>query len=603
MAAQPPPFPGSKKDEHFRNMKFVVVTGGSVSGLGKGTAISSMGVVLKAHGLRCTAVKIDPYLNLDAGTMSPFEHGEVYVLDDGAEVDLDLGNYERLLDVTLTAEHSVTSGKIFETVIQQERKGSYLGKTVQMVPHVTDAIQFWLESVAVQPVDSQSGCPDICLVELGGTVGDIESAVYLEALQQMRFQLGPENMVLVHLGLVPTMGSTGEQKTKPMQHSVRILREAGLQPDFLFCRCETPVEQGVRKKISMFCQVPEDRVFSLHDVSNIYRVPLLLDGQDIAQAVCQKLQLSHKCVRIPHRTLSAEHPSPQSVADWKVLADRVDDVSQEVIIGIVGKYTGLQDSYMSVIKALKHACIECGLHLVLEWIESSDLEPNMRTVDGAKYEASWRKLKSVHGILVPGGFGDRGIEGKVLAAKYARESNTPYLGICIGLQIAVIEFARHVVGWDLANSAEFDDITPNPVVIFMPEVNATVKGGTMRLGSRVTIIKSNQCLAYKLYGSQGQVIYERHRHRYEVNPAVVASLESKGLRFTGQDERGSRMEIAELPDHPFYIGVQFHPEFKSRPARPSPPFLGLVLASAGILQTRLEHDRGVLRVGSGYETD
>lgn len=587
-------------------IKYLVVTGGTVSGLGKGTCISSLGAVLRMHGLRVTAIKIDPYLNVDAGTMSPFEHGEVYVLEDGGEVDLDLGNYERFLDVTLGRSHNLTSGKIYDQVIKRERTGEYLGKTVQLIPHVSDAIQEWIQNVAANPVDRQPGQPDICLIELGGTVGDIESGVYLEALQQFMYKVGTENFVMVHVGFVPMMGVVGEQKTKPTQLSVRLLREAGLRPDFLFCRCENPLEEATRKKLSVFCQVPPEKVISLHDVSNIYRVPLALANQHVGLEVCKRLGLGHKVRALDptiQRDLNVEMRT-DSLADWKAVADRVDQLTEEVTIGIVGKYTGLQDSYLSVIKALKHASIEAGLHLVLEWIESSDLEPNMRQQDPARYDSAWRRIKLVNGVLCPGGFGDRGIEGKAACSKYCRESKTPYFGICLGLQTAVIEFARTELGWDTANSTEFDDNTKFPVIMFMPEVSTTQMGGTMRLGNRVTIIRDQESLAGKLYGKQ-PVVYERHRHRYEVNPAMVPALEAKGLRFTGQDERGQRMEIVELSqaDHPFFLATQFHPEFRSRPMVPSPPFLGFVLASSRRLKDRLDADGGALRIGAGWERE
>lgn len=587
------------------NIKYLFVTGGTISGLGKGTAISSIGVVLKSHGLRVTAIKIDPYLNIDAGTMSPFEHGEVYVLEDGGEADLDLGNYERFLSLTLTSGHSMTSGKIYEQVIQRERTGHYLGKTVQMVPHVTDAIQDWIEEVARKPVDNSGSMPEICLVELGGTVGDIESAVYLEALQQFQFKVGIENFMMVHVGMVPVVGSTGEQKTKPCQHSVKQLREAGVKPDLVLCRCESPLEEGTRKKLSLFCQVPSDQVISLHDISNIYRCPLLLAEQNVGMIICNHFKLGNSATAIAPTLSVAEAALPVGAAsvrlgDWRMFADRVDQCTQEVVIGIVGKYTGNPDAYVSVIKALKHSAIEAGVHLVIEWIEAGELEPNMCKLDSKRYDSAWRRLKSSHGILVPGGFGDRGIEGKIMTAAHCRASNTPYLGICVGMQTAVIEYSRSELGWEAANSSEFNESTPHPVVVFMPEGSSTQMGGTMRLGSRVTILKDTQSLAFKLYGGN-PVTYERHRHRYEVNPQCVQSLEGKGLSFVGQDERGQRMEICEISDHPFFVACQFHPEYKSRPSKPTPLFSGLILAAGGQLQKRLEEDGGFLRPGSGFE--
>jgi len=594
-------------------MKYVVITGGTISGLGKGTTISSVGVVLRSHGLRVTAIKIDPYLNLDAGTMSPFEHGEVYVLEDGGEADLDLGNYERFLQVTLTSGHSMTSGKVYDQVLKRERTGHYLGKTVQMVPHVTDAIQDWIADAACKPVDSSGLRPEVCLVELGGTVGDIESAVYLEALQQMNFRVGRDNFLMIHLGMLPVIGATGEQKTKPCQHSVKLLREAGLSPDLLMCRSEQPVEAATRQKLSLFCQVPRECVISLHDVSNLYRVPLLLAEQDVGRIICERLGFpgpsakEGPCCRVaPTVPLATAAMSPKAgsrrLGDWQVIADRLDSCEEEVVIALVGKYTGNPDAYVSVVKALQHAALEAGLRLSIAWVDSSALEPNTQQVDAKRYEAAWDTLRSAQGVLVPGGFGNRGIEGKVATAAHCRTARLPYLGICVGLQTAVIEFARNELGWEAANSTEFDEQTQHPVVIFLPESSTTVMGGTMRLGSRATIIRDSDSLACRLYGGR-PVIYERHRHRYEVCAACVPAMEQRGLHFAGQDDRGQRMELCELRGHPFFVACQFHPEFTSRPAQPNPLFLGLVLAAAGRLEQRLVADGGCLRVGAGFEVE
>jgi CTP synthase len=586
------------------DMKYLVVTGGTVSGLGKGTTISSIGVVLRSHGLRVTAIKIDPYLNVDAGTMSPFEHGEVYVLEDGAEADLDLGNYERFLDITLTAKHSVTSGKIFNQVIQRERTGHYLGKTVQIVPHVTDAIQEWIQDVATIPVDATGLAPQVCLVELGGTVGDIESAVYLEALQQFQFTVGRENFMLAHLGLIPVMGSTGEQKTKPCQHSVKILREAGLKPDLLMCRSEQPVDEATRKKLSLFCQVQPDAVISLSDISNLYKVPLVLAEQDVGDVICAHFRLAETGKISPTLPLGPaalpDGATKKRLGDWQIISDRTDRCTEEVVIAVVGKYTNNPDAYISVVKGLKHAALEAGLHLCISWVESSDLEPNVERVDAKRYEAAWKCLQSAHGVLVPGGFGNRGIEGKIMTAHFCRTNDVPYLGICVGLQTAVIEFARNKLGWEDAHSTEFDETTEHPVVVFLPESSTTVMGGTMRLGSRATIIRNSKSLAAQIYEGK-PVIYERHRHRYEVNKACVPAFESEGLLFTGQDDRQQRMEICEIRDHPYYIACQFHPEFKTSPGRPAPLFLGLILAASGRLRERLQMDGGSIRIGSGFE--
>ncbi|OEL18244.1 CTP synthase [Dichanthelium oligosanthes] len=488
-------------------MKYVLVTGGVVSGLGKGVTASSIGVVLKACGLRITSIKIDPYLNTDAGTMSPFEHGEVFVLDDGGEVDLDLGNYERFLDIKLTRDNNITTGKIYQSVIDKERKGEYLGKTVQVVPHITNAIQEWIERVAMIPVDGKEGPADVCVIELGGTIGDIESMPFIEALGQFSYRVGPGNFCLVHVSLVPVLNVVGEQE----------------------------LEDNVKEKLSQFCHVPAVNIVTLYDVSNIWRIPLLL----------------------------------------------------RVRIAMVGKYTGLSDSYLSVLKALLHASVDCRRKLVVDWVASTDLEDSTAIEAPDAYKAAWNLLKGAHGILVPGGFGDRGVQGKILAAKYAREKNVPYLGICLGMQIAVVEFARHVMNLTDANSTEFDPNTKTPCVIFMPEGSKTHMGGTMRLGSRRTFFKVADCKSAKLYGNVPYVD-ERHRHRYEVNPDMVPEFENAGLQFVGKDDTGRRMEIIEIPNHRYFVGAQFHPEFKSRPSKPSPLFVGLVAAASGQLDRVLQ---------------
>lgn len=564
-------------------MKYLAVTGGTVSGLGKGITISSIGVVLKAIGLRVTSVKIDPYLNCDAGTMSPFEHGEVFVLNDGGEGDLDLGNYERFLGVTLTRDHNITTGKVYTEVLEKERRGDYLGKTVQVVPHVTDGIQDWIERVAQIPVDGNPDEPaDVCLIEVGGTVGDIESMVFLEALRQFQFRVGPENFCLVHVSLVPVLGSVGEQKTKPTQHAIKELRSAGLSPDVIICRASTELEPATRAKIGMFCQVPANHVLSVHDVSNIYHVPLLLAKQGAASILMSKLQLMSR-FREP------------DLADWSHMAHRIDTFDRMCRIALVGKYTGLQDSYLSVIKALKHATMKCDYDLEIEWIEASSLEPEMKTADPEKYDEAWQKLRSVDGIVVPGGFGDRGVDGKVLTAQYARENKVPYLGICLGMQVAVIEYARHVLQWSDANSEEFDKETAHKVVVFMPEIDPNVMGGTMRCGARRTILHekkdpAKRSLVSYLYGL-GHPIMERHRHRYEVNPEHVETLREAGLNFVGTDDKGERMQVVELDrdEHPFYFATQYHPEFMSRPVAPSPPFHGLILAATGQLDAFIKN--------------
>ena len=545
-------------------MKYVVVTGGVLSGLGKGITASSIGVLLKSVGLRLTSVKIDPYLNSDAGTMSPFEHGEVFVLDDGGEVDLDLGNYERFLDIALTRENNITTGKVYANVIEKERRGDYLGKTVQVVPHITNEIQDWIERVAHVSADESEEIPDVCVIELGGTVGDIESAPFIEALRQFQFRVGQENVCFVHVSLVPVMGPVGEQKTKPTQHTVKELRGLGIIPDILVCRSENPLEDETRAKLAAFCHVSKDAVVSAHDVSNLYQIPISLYEQSVLHKV------SHH--------LGFEVPDSLPLLDeWKVMADKVDRLEEEVNIAMVGKYTGLSDSYLSVIKALQHSALAVDRKLSIDWIESTDLDP---TENSDKHDEAWDLLRAADGILVPGGFGVRGVEGKIAAANYARTNNVPYLGVCLGLQIATIEFCRNVLGLENANSTEFDENTPNPAVIFMPEISKTHMGGTMRLGTKPTPFLVDDCKIRRLYGG-AEHVDERHRHRYEVNPELIEEIEAAGLVYVGKDETGQRCEIMELEGHPYFVGTQYHPEFKSRPNRPSPPFLGLLKAAVG----------------------
>ena len=545
-------------------MKYVVVTGGVLSGLGKGVTASSIGVLLKSAGLKVTSIKIDPYLNSDAGTMSPFEHGEVFVLDDGGEVDLDLGNYERFLDIALTRDNNITTGKVYANVIDKERRGDYLGKTVQVVPHITNEIQEWIERVAHVPADGSSETPDACVIELGGTVGDIESAPFIEALRQFQFRAGKGNVCFVHVSLVPVMGPVGEQKTKPTQHTVKELRGLGIIPDILVCRSEKPLDSETKSKLAAFCHVDEDAVVSAHDVSNLYQIPISL----FEQSVLRKVSVH----------LGFQVPTKLPILDeWREMADKVDTLEVEVRIAMVGKYTGLSDSYLSVIKALQHSAFAVGRKLQIDWIESTDLDPNDRTEN---HEEAWRMLESADGILVPGGFGNRGVEGKIAAANYARVNEVPYLGVCLGLQIATIEFCRNVLNIESANSAEFDENAPVHAVVFMPEISKTQMGGTMRLGSKPTPFLVDDCKIRRLYGG-AEYVNERHRHRYEVNPDLIEKIEASGLVYVGKDETGKRCEIMELNGHPYYVGTQYHPEFKSRPGRPSPPFLGLLKAACG----------------------
>jgi CTP synthase len=539
-------------------MKYVVVSGGVLSGLGKGVTASSIGVLLKAAGLRVTSIKIDPYLNSDAGTMSPFEHGEVFVLDDGGEVDLDLGNYERFLDINLSKDNNLTTGKIYAKVIEAERRGDYLGKTVQVIPHITDAVQDWIEEVASRPADGSGNAPDACIIELGGTVGDIESAPYVEALRQFQFRVGRENVTFVHVSLVPVMGPVGEQKTKPTQHTVKELRGLGISPDILVCRSSAPLNDETREKLAAFCHVKPQAVMSTHDVPNIYHVPLMLQQQGLCDI------------------LDVDCTATDLLSRWEKMALHLDTLTEEVHIAMVGKYTDLSDAYLSVIKSLQHAAMAVDRKLVIDWIEASHLEDGW---EASEHTNAWETLWQADGVLVPGGFGDRGIEGKILAAHHARTKQVPYLGICLGLQIATIEFCRNVLGMTGANSTEFEDNPEHAAVIFMPEISKTHLGGTMRLGSRPTIWQSDGSKIRALYGP-GETVDERHRHRYEVNPDLIERIEGAGLVFVGKDESGQRCEIFELNDHPYYVGVQFHPEFKSRPGRPSPPFLGLLQAAS-----------------------
>jgi CTP synthase len=558
-------------------MKYLVVTGGVVSGLGKGVTISSMGRLLQSAGLRVTAIKIDPYLNVDAGTMSPFEHGEVFVLRDGGESDLDLGNYERFLGVELTSDHNLTTGKIYRKVIAAERRGDYLGKTVQVVPHITDCIQDWIEEVALVPTDESGEIADICLIEVGGTVGDIESSVFLEALRQFPFRVGPENFCLCFVSLIPCL--SGEQKTKPTQHGVRDLRSLGLSPAVIFCRSTQELEQSTKQKISLFCQVHADNVLSVHDVNNVYHVPGILEAQGLHKILQEELHLGPKFGDL----------KPDLTA-WKVMARSVETSVNSVTIALIGKYTGLADSYLSVIKSLRHASIACDVRLDLQWVEAGQLE----NAEETGYDEAWSKLKACDGVIVPGGFGQRGWQGKIIAAQYCRETGKPYLGVCLGFQAQVVEYCRNVLDWKDADSTEFEENTPHAAVMFMPEIDKETMGGTMRLGSRMTKFTHKfpdgaMSTTQLLYGGV-ETVMERHRHRYEVNPEKVDAIHAGGLLFVGRDETGERMEIAELPrsEHPFYVGCQFHPEFLSRPLTPSPPFHGLIMAATGQLDAFIE---------------
>ncbi|XP_074048467.1 CTP synthase 2 [Macrotis lagotis] len=556
-------------------MKYILVTGGVISGIGKGIIASSIGTILKSCGLRVTAIKIDPYINIDAGTFSPYEHGEVFVLNDGGEVDLDLGNYERFLDINLYKDNNITTGKIYQHVINKERHGDYLGKTVQVVPHITDAVQEWVMNQAKVPVDGHKEEPQICVIELGGTIGDIEGMPFVEAFRQFQFKAKRENFCNIHVSLVPQPSATGEQKTKPTQNSVRALRGLGLSPDLIVCRSSKPIEMAVKEKISMFCHVEPEQVIFIHDVSSTYRVPVLLEDQGIVKYFKERLDLPID-----------DHAS-DLLFKWKNMADRYERLQKTCSIALVGKYTKLSDCYASVFKALEHSALAINHKLDLMYVDSIDLEQSSEVENPVRFHEAWQKLCKADGILVPGGFGYRGTEGKLRAISWARTKNIPFLGICLGMQLAVIEFARNCLGWKDADSTEFIPNTSIPVVIDMPEHHPGEMGGTMRLGKRTTVFKTEDSILRKLYGNV-DCVEERHRHRYEVNPELVQQFEEKGLKFVGRDVEGERMEIVELANHPYFIAVQFHPEFSSRPMKPSPPYLGLLLAATGTLSTYLQ---------------
>ena len=527
--------------------KFVFVTGGVMSGLGKGITAASTGRLLANAGFDVTAVKVDPYLNVDAGTMNPYEHGEVYVLKDGGEVDLDLGNYERFLGTDMTFDHNVTTGKTYQHVIERERAGDYLGKTVQIIPHVTDDIKRRIREAAEGS--------DVCLVEIGGTVGDIESMPFLEALRQFANEEAPEDILFAHVTLVP-YSQNGEQKTKPTQHSVKELRSIGLQPDVLVGRCEEKLAPDVKEKIALFCDVPTDAVFSNPDVEDIYHVPLVVEEEGLDRHVMERLGLADEALA------PVERPTR-----WRDLVTREREGS--VAVALVGKYD-LEDAYMSVHEALKHAGLECGVDVDVRWVDADAM---------ADHHAE--RLREADGVVVPGGFGSRGSEGKIEAVRYAREAGVPFLGLCLGFQMAVVDHARSVLGLADAHSAEIDPDTPHPVIDLLPSQYETEDmGGTMRLGAHETDIEPDT-LAAAVYDADSCT--ERHRHRYEVNPEYIDVLEADGLVFSGHAD--NRMELLEREDHPFFFGTQAHPEFRSRPDRASPPFVALVEAALGSTDT------------------
>ena len=519
--------------------KFIFVTGGVVSSLGKGVASASVGRLLESRGYRVNFLKFDPYINVDPGTMSPYQHGEVFVTDDGAETDLDLGHYERFAGVALSRTSNVTTGQIYESVIAKERRGDYLGGTVQVIPHITNEIKSRL-----QPVGENA---DIVIVEIGGTVGDIESLPFLEAARQFRMDVGRAGAVFIHLTLVPFIGSAGEQKTKPTQHSVRELRAIGIQPDILLCRADRPLSRDLKSKIALFCNVDEKAVITAQDVDSIYEVPLLLGEQRIDEILLEMLQLPVRPPEMP------------GMEDWRELVRRIQNPAGEVTIGVVGKYVSLTDAYKSLNEALAHGGVAHNIRVRLIWIEAEDLE-----------QGSLSALEGMDGILVPGGFGPRGTEGMAAAAGWARRNLVPYLGICYGFQWAVVEYARSVCGLSQASSTECHPDSPDKVILKLRELLGVEEmGGTMRLGAYECVIEEGS-LAHRVYGKTR--ISERHRHRYEFNQEYERVLSEHGLRFSGRTPDGKFVEIAEIPDHPWFLAVQFHPEFKSRPLSPHPLF-------------------------------
>jgi CTP synthase len=535
--------------------KFIFVTGGVSSSLGKGITSASLGRLFKSRGLRITMQKLDPYINVDPGTMNPFEHGEVFVLDDGAETDLDLGHYERFTDESLHRGSNVTTGAVYQAVIAKERRGEYLGKTVQVIPHITDEIKSRIRGIA-----EQTGA-ELVVVEIGGTVGDIESLPFLEAIRQLRNEVGRDNCTFVHVSLLPHIAPTGELKTKPTQHSVRELRAIGIQPDAIVCRSDRPIGRGLKEKISLLCDVPVEAVVSAVDADSIYEVPLVLHREGLDSYLANHLRLPE---------------TEPDLTEWRALVERIEGATDSVTIAVVGKYVDLRDAYLSVIEALRHGGFHHGARVDLRWVASDEIA-------GGQVD---ELLAGVDGILVPGGFGVRGVEGKVDAIRMARERGIPFLGICLGLQCAVIEFARDVCGLDGANSSEFDPAAVHPVIDLLPEQKqVTDLGGTMRLGAQPCHVRPGT-KAWEAYGET--VVYERHRHRYEVNPAYHDALQAGGLVFSAMSPDGRLVEMIELADHPYFVAGQFHAELKSRPTRPHPlyrDFVGAAVARRHALES------------------
>ncbi len=526
--------------------KYIFVTGGVVSGLGKGITAASLGRLLKARGLKVAAQKLDPYINVDPGTMSPYQHGEVYVTEDGAETDLDLGHYERFIDEDLNKYSNLTTGKVFSNVLAKERRGEYLGSTVQFIPHITNEIKDFIYRVG-----RKTGA-DVVITEVGGTTGDIESQTFLEAIRQIGLEVGRENSLYIHVTLVPYLKASGEHKSKPTQHSVKELQGMGIMPNIIVLRCDEPIEDNsIFRKIAGFCNVKPDCVIQNVTIPVLYEAPLMLEREHFSDIVCRELHINA--------------PEPD-LTEWRALIDRINNRTKYVTIGLVGKYVQLHDAYLSVVEALKHAGYEYSCKVNIKWIDSETVTE----------EACGTIFSDVDGILVPGGFGNRGIEGKIIAAKYAREHKVPYLGICLGMQTAVIEFARDVIGWKDANSNEFDEKSTHKVIDFMPGQNNEIdKGGTLRLGAYPCVIATGTMME-ECYGKGKKEISERHRHRYEFNNNYRSEMTAAGMIISGTSPDGRLVETIELPNHPFFVGVQYHPEFKSRPNRPHPLFMGLV---------------------------
>ena len=528
--------------------KYIFVTGGVVSGLGKGITAASLGRLLKSRGLRVTVQKLDPYLNVDPGTMNPVQHGEVFVTDDGAETDLDLGHYERFIDISLSKTSNLTSGKVYWKILNEEREGIFGGQTIQVIPHITNEIKRFIASTP----DA-----DVCIVEIGGTIGDIEGQPFIEAIRQFYMEVGRENCLFIHVTLIPYIKASGELKTKPTQHSVKELLSMGIRPDVLVCRTDYPLEQSVKEKIALFCNVSPDCVIENTDCDILYDVPMMMKAEGLDEVVIRKLKLSCGQARLQ---------------DWEEMLYKLKNPTHRVEIAIVGKYVALHDSYISVVEALKAGGMNCGASVKIRWVDSEDVEAN-----GAE-----AMLSGVHGILVPGGFGTRGTEGKIAAARYARENGIPYFGICLGMQIAMIEFARHVLGFADASSAEINPDSTHKVIDLLPEQRGIKNmGGTMRLGAYPCVLQEGS-KAKSLYGKAE--ISERHRHRYEVNNDYLEDFERAGVVFAGKSPDGRICEMIELPAHPFFVACQFHPEFQSRPNKPHPIFRGFVEAASAVAQ-------------------